>query len=76
MGAEFLRIFSTECERIGWIDAAGDHAHERFVVVRLWSLHLLKLQHIGRAVFVGDHGSHLWLFISARYADRHDSESA
>jgi hypothetical protein len=75
MGAEFLCIFPAERERIGWIDAAGDHAHERFVAVRFWSRHLLNLQHFGRAVFVGDHGSHLWLFISARYADRQNSES-
>ena len=70
MRAEFLRVFPAECERIGWIDAAGDHAHQRFIVVRLWSLHLFNLQHFGRAVFVGDHGSHLWLFVSARCADR------
>ena len=75
MRAEFLRVFPAERERISWIDAAGDHAYERFVVVRLWSLHLLKLQHVGRAVFMGDHGSHHWLFVSAHYADRHDSES-
>ncbi len=62
MRAEFLSVFAAECERIGWIDAAGNHAHERFVVVRFWSLHLLQLQHIGRAVFMSDHGSHLWLF--------------
>jgi hypothetical protein len=49
--------------------------HERFIVVRLWSLHLLKLQHIGRTVFVGDHGSHLRLFVSSRYADSQESES-
>ena len=75
MGAELLRVFPAERERIGWIDAAGDHAHERFIVVRFRSLYSLKLQHIGRAVFVGDHGLHLWLFLSADYADRHDSES-
>ena len=75
MRAEFFRVFPAECERIGWIDAAGDHAHERFIVVRFWSLHLFNLEHIGRAVFVRDDGSHLWLFISARYAHRHDSES-
>jgi len=68
--AEFLRVLSAECERIGWIDAAGDHAHERFIVVRLWSLHLFNLEHIRLAVFMGDDGSHLWLFISARCADR------
>ena len=72
MCAEFLRVFSAECERIGWIDAAGDHAHERFIVVRFWSLNLFNLEHIGRAVFMRDDGSHLWLFVSARYADRHE----
>jgi hypothetical protein len=76
MGAEFLCVFAAERERIGWINAAGDHAHERFIFIRLWSLDLFNLEHIGRPVFVGDHGSHLWLFLSARYADRQDSESS
>ena len=75
MGAEFLRIFPAERERIRWIDAARDHAHERFIFIRLWSLNLFNLEHIGRPVFVRDDGSHLWLFVSARYADRQDSES-
>jgi hypothetical protein len=36
---------------------------------------LFKLQHFGRAVLVRDHGPHLWLFVSARYADGQHSES-
>ncbi len=75
MGPEFFRILSAERERIGWIDAAGDHADEHFIVVWLWSLNLFNLEHIRRAVFVRDDGSHLWLFVSARNADRQDSES-
>jgi len=76
MGAEFLRVFPAEREWIGWIYAASDHAYERLIVVRLWFLHLLQLQHIGRAVFVGDHGAHLWCFVGACYADRYYCESS
>jgi hypothetical protein len=72
---EFFRIPSAERERIGWIDAAGNHADEHFIVVWFGSLNLFDLEHIGRAVFVRDDGSHLWLFVSTRYADRQDSES-
>ena len=36
MGAEFLRVFPVERQWISWIDAAGDHTHERFIIVRLW----------------------------------------
>src|SRR5262249_23551578 len=69
MGAEFLCVFPAERERIGWIDAAGDHARERFIIRRLWSLHLLNFQYIGWPVLVRDHGPHRWLFVSSRYGD-------
>src|SRR3954447_9229338 len=75
MGAEFLRVFPAEREWIGWIYAASDHAYQRLIVVRLWFLHLLKLQHIGRAVFVGDYGPHLWLFVRVRCANAQGYES-
>jgi hypothetical protein len=39
------------------------------------SLHLFNLEHIRRAVLVGDHSSHLWFFVSARCAGEYESES-
>src|SRR5262249_2661457 len=56
--AELLRIFSAERERIGRINAAGDDAHECLILHWLWSWHVLKLEHAGRAIFVRNHGSH------------------
>ena len=69
MRAEFLRIFSAERERVGWIDAAGDHAHERFILLRFWPRHLLEFQHFGRAIFVRDDSPHHWLFVRADCGD-------
>src|SRR4029077_21023974 len=40
--AEFARIFPAERERVCWIDAAGNHAHESFIFVRLRSRDLFK----------------------------------
>src|SRR5215471_11549450 len=75
MGTEFLCVFPAERERVGWIDAAGDHAHERFIVVRLRSLDLFNLEHIRWAVFVRNDGSHFWFLLSARCTDKNDSDS-
>ena len=75
MGAELLRVFPAERERIGWVDTAGDHAYEHLIVIRLRSLNLFNLEHFGRPVFVRDDGSHHWLFISAYCADRQQSET-
>src|SRR5262249_24606304 len=69
MRSEFLGVFPAQRYRVRWVYAACDHAHERFIVRRLWPRHMLKLEHFGRAVFVSDYRSHRWLFLSARYAD-------
>src|SRR6185437_6288272 len=46
MSAEFPRILPAERERIGWIHAAGDYAHQRFIIVWFWSRNLFNLEHI------------------------------
>ena len=74
MRSEFLRVFAAERERIGRVDAARDHAHERFIFFRFGSRHLLKLEHFRRTIFVRDHRPHHWFFVSARCADGQDSE--
>src|SRR5262245_12131331 len=73
MSAEFLSVFAAEGERIGWINAAGDHAYERFVVVRLGSLNLFDFEHIRRPIFVSNRGWHVWLLVSACRGEKNDA---
>ena len=77
MRAELLRVFPAERERVGRIHAARDHAHERFVVLRLRPRHFFKLQDFRRAILICDDRCHHRLFVGARgitqgnYEDRH-----
>src|SRR5256886_10905582 len=59
MRAEFARIFPTERERVGWIDAARNHAHQNFFFVRLRSRDLFQFQDFRRAVRSEEHTSEL-----------------
>ena len=71
MRAKFARIFPAERERIGWIDAARDHAHKRFIFVRFWPRNSLKFQDFRSAVLMRDHGLHRWFFVGAQRLNEH-----
>ena len=58
MRAEFARIFAAEGERVGGINAARDHPHERFIFFRLGPRYFFKFQHFRCAVLVGDDRLH------------------
>jgi hypothetical protein len=63
--AKFPRVFSAERERVGWIDTAGDHAHQCFVFYRLRPPDLLQFQDFGCTILVRDDRFHHWLFVGA-----------
>ena len=65
MRAKFPRVFSAERKRVGWIDAARDHAHKSFIFVRFRPRDLLNFQDFRRAILMRDHGLHYWLFVGA-----------
>ena len=63
MRSKFLRVFSAQRERVGWIYAARDHADERFVFSRLRSRHLFKFEHLGCAILVRNYRLHHRVFV-------------
>ena len=60
---EFSGVFPAERERVGWVDAARNHTHEHFILLRLRPRHLFEFQHFGGAVLVRDHRLHHRLFV-------------
>ena len=65
MGPELPSVLATEGERIGWIDATRNYAHERFIFLGLRPRHFFELQQLRRAILVRDYRFHHPLFVRA-----------
>ena len=62
MRSEFLRVLAAKNKRVGRINAARDHTHEDFVLLRLGHGHIFVFQYFRPAVFVRDDCLHRLLF--------------